>query len=186
VVGLSVEKTPLQPRPPDIAQAGAISGAILAALVGADPLDIRSRSHWVKFVDYSAFSLWIIAVVLFMLVLAIPSLGSHSLRVALAAAAAVVACVLTVTALVLLGFGFSEDRDKVELELSASTRVALDKLCGTAGKKHLRGTIPTATLGDPFVTFQPNAQSSPLCDAVRIPANAILAIREHPGKRLHR
>ncbi len=46
--------TPLQPRPPDIAQAGAISGAILAALVGADPLDIRSRSHWVKFVDYSA------------------------------------------------------------------------------------------------------------------------------------
>lgn len=37
MVGLSVEMTPLQPRPPDIAQAGAISGAILAALVGATP-----------------------------------------------------------------------------------------------------------------------------------------------------
>jgi hypothetical protein len=165
---------------PDIAQVGALSAAILAALIGADPLDLRSRTNWVKALDYTAFSFWIITVVLFMLVLAFPTGRRHLLR--LGVAAAIGAGLLTIIALSLLPFHFSEDRDTVALVLTGPSRSALDKLCGTTGKT-LRGSIPTATLGNSFVTLNLDAASSTTCDAVRIPASAILAIREHPSKR---
>ncbi len=167
-------------RAPDVAQAGAISAAILAALIGADPLQLRTRTIWVKALDYGAFSLWIVAVVLFVLLLALPRRRpGGSARMAFATGAAGAACVLTVAALVLLPFHFTQDVDTVALRLAAPDRAALDRLCGTAGKP-LYGTIPTATLDDPFVTVHLSRRSSAECDEVRIPAGAILALREHP------
>src|SRR6185295_8408698 len=56
--------------PRELAQAASISGAIFAAIVGADPFDIRHRSHWVQVVDYVAILLWVVAVLIFVLTLA--------------------------------------------------------------------------------------------------------------------
>ena len=67
-VGIGDDRT----KPADIAQAGAIAGAIFAALLAADPLDLRTRASWVRYFDYVAFGLWIAAVVVFVLVVAAP------------------------------------------------------------------------------------------------------------------
>jgi hypothetical protein len=160
----------------DLAQAASLAGAILAAIVGADPFDIRHRSHWVQDIDYVAIVLWVIAVVLFLLVLARPG---RLVLLRLAVAGAVGAAVLTVVALLTLPFGVSLDKDFVELRLAPKERHALDRLCGTKGIP-LRGSVPTSSLESTFVVFSFESSIAVRCDDVRIPSAAILAIREHP------
>jgi hypothetical protein len=50
----------------DLAQAGTLAAAILAALVSADPFDARNRASWVRHLDYIAIALWVAALVLFL------------------------------------------------------------------------------------------------------------------------
>ena len=163
----------------DLAQAASLAGAIFAAIVGADPFDIRHRSHWVQDIDYVAIALWVLAVVLFLLVLAElgPVVRGHLLRLAVAGAAA--AAVLTIVALLTLPFGVALDRDFVQLRLAPNDRQALDRMCGTKGRP-LLGSVPTSSLESTFVivTFKPATALG--CDDVRIPSAGILAIREHP------
>jgi hypothetical protein len=176
----------------DLAQAASLAGAVFAAVVGADPFDIRHRSHWVQDIDYVAIAAWVLAVVLFLLTLAQPGpqlavparsrLQSATGRLTLptlALASAVVAAALTVIALLTLPFGVALDHDFVALELAAKDRQALDRLCGTAGLP-LRGSIPTSSLERPFVVFSFEHKTSRGCDDVRIPSSGILLIREHP------
>jgi hypothetical protein len=172
-------------KPADIAQAGAITGAIFAALLAADPLEIRTRASWVRYFDYLAFALWIAAVVLFVLVVAAPDRSGlrsrdGELRVGIPALVTALAGGLTVVALILSVTHWSADTDTVALALTRRTRAAIDRLCGTAGKRPLRGKIETATLRDQVITITLTPKTPNGCDQVRIQASSIIAFREHP------
>jgi hypothetical protein len=85
---------------------------------------------------------------------------------------------LTIAALILSVTSWTADKDKVRLALAPQTRHAVDRLCGTAGRQ-LFGTIFTGALGDQFVTVTLAAKTKE-CDQIRIRADAILALEEHP------
>jgi hypothetical protein len=178
----------------DLAQAASLSGAIFAALVGADPFDIRHRSHWVQDIDYVAIAVWVLAVVLFLLTLAaagrqsrrptvgrLESAAKHVTLLRLAVLSAIAAGVLTIIALSTLPFGVALDHDSVRLLLAPKERQALDHLCGTKGTP-LRGSIPTSSLESAFVVFTFEHKTALGCDSVRIPTSGILTIREHPPR----
>jgi len=175
-------------RVPEVAQAGSIAGAIFAALVGADPFDIRNRSHAVQKVDYVAIALWVVAVVLFLLAAAVPareeSPRTRMLELALGTTA--VAGAATAVTLLLTAFGFSVDRDTVLLRTTRMQSAAIDALCGKhpGNPVRLYGSIPTYTLDGSFLIFDfgghKDADNS-RCGTVRIPTAAVLAVQEHPG-----
>jgi hypothetical protein len=77
--------------------------------------------------------------------------------------------------------GFSVDSDSVLLQLRKREANALEDLCAKPGHPlAFRGSIPTQTLADPFITFTFARGANSRCDAVRIPTADVLAIEEHP------
>ena len=89
--------------------------------------------------------------------------------------------ICTIAALVRTPWGFSTDSDSVLLQLRKREAKALEALCAKPGPKlAFRGSIPTQTLADPFITFTFAPDVNSACDAVRIPTADVLAIEEHP------
>jgi hypothetical protein len=168
----------------DLAQAGALAGAIFAALVGADPFDVRHRTWWVRTADYVAVAFWVGAVLLFLFAAA--SRGGtttrfhEGVRVRIALLAAAAAGGLTMLALIAVPMGFSEDQDNVALSLTEPEQRAIAALCRVATAP-LDGSVKTETLADAFVVVERIPQThGARCDTVRVPASGILAIQEHP------
>jgi hypothetical protein len=175
------------------AEAGALAGAIFATLVGADPFDLRSRSHLIRVVDYVAIALWIVAALLFLYVRAGPDAKSDSAegqRLVFALAATGAAGALTIAALIVTGFNFSLDRDEVALVLTRAEQNALKQLCPLKRpRKPVVGKITTNTLDSNFVIFDvtgplEKTQTTDGSCSVRIPRSAILSFRELHGKSL--
>ena len=177
-----------QGRIPAVAQAGSLAGAIFAALVGADPLDIRTRSHVVQKLDYAAIALWVAAVVAFLLGAAIPEDEDFRGTVILAAlVTTVVAGAATAVALLLTAFGFSVDSDRVLLRVSSNESKEIAALCAaTPGEPTpaLYGRVKTYTLDKSFLVFDfpCTSPTSPRCTqkTIRIPSDAVAAILEDP------
>src|SRR5262245_51197785 len=172
--------------PPDIAQAGAIAGAIFAALLAADPLNLQTRAHWAKWFDYTAFGLWVAAVVLFILAVAEPDsrlvVNKRNGKlwpwragrvVALAGAATIVALLLSVV-------HGSADTDNVSLQLTSNARAYIDEVCGTKQKQTLYATVETGSLEHQFVTVTLVPKTPNKCDQIRLRADEIISLVEHP------
>jgi len=186
---------------PDLAQAGTLAAAILAALVSADPFDARNRASWVRYGDYLAIALWIGAVVLFLVAGATQDgvarqRGWRSLSTSYRAALGMagLAGLITIGAIAVVPFDISEDHDMVAVRLTIPTEGAISALCGIPVSP-LIGEIPTRTLSEKFVTVAlttptptPTSSVPPTpttrrpCDAIRIPVSAVLGLQEHPYK----
>src|SRR5947209_5475898 len=134
-------ESPRQAPVRDRAQLGSFAGALFAALVGADPFDIRSRSHEVQYVDYFAIALWVVAVFLFLHAGVTSEQNTGEGRLRLAVRVAGLATALTTLALLFTAFGFSLDRDRVTLSLTPKEVAALRDLCGADTASKPRGTI---------------------------------------------
>jgi hypothetical protein len=184
----------LRDRVPEVAQAGSIAGAIFAALVGADPFDIRNRAHVVQKLDYVAIALWVTAVVLFLVAAAAltwqEALRMRMLELALGTTA--VAGAATAVALLLTGFGFSFDTDPVLLRTTAAEASAITAMCRDRPREAvvLYGSVRTSTLKESFLTFtfddddpEAKAVSNSKCNTVRVPTDAVLAVCEDPQVR---
>ena len=174
-----IKRAPEHPVPP-VAQIGSIVGAIFAALVGADPFDIRHRTHPVRTIDYVAIALWVLAVVLFLVAAARPA--SKALTAAIGTVAA--AGLLTVAALIITPWGFTVDRDRVLIVPTKAESREILALCRKSGSPYrlrLVGRVETLTLDDNFVVFDlPKKPAHSPCGTIRIPKDAILTIVEHP------
>lgn len=165
---------------------GALQGAIFAALVGADPFQIRSRTHAIRIADYVAIALWVVVALLFLYVRAGPdgrSPATERLRLSAALGVTALAGVLTVTTLILTSFNWSRDRDSVQLALTHAGHVALFDLCRFPQKAEPIGRIPTDELNDEFVTFdieeaKQGGNPPSLCGTVRLRRAEITAIVE--------
>jgi hypothetical protein len=171
---------PERPVPP-IAQIGSIVGAIFAALVGADPFDIRHRERAVRLLDYLAIALWILAVVLFLIAAA----RSTSKVLAAAIATVAVAGGLTVLALLFTAGHWSVDRDQVLILPTKAESRAIGALCHETGKSlWLRGSVQTSTLDDSFVVLDFSGSANSVSGTIRIPRDSIITIVEHPPPNL--
>jgi hypothetical protein len=172
--------TPEHPVPP-VAQIGSIVGAIFAALVGADPFDVRHRTHAVRWLDYVVIALWVLAVVLFLIAAA--RSAARALTAAIVTVA--VAGALTVLALIVTPLGWTVDRDSVLIVPSKLESRAILALCrkDPANPLRLLGSVQTFTLDDDFVVFDFRKQANSRCGTIRIPRDAILTIVEHPSRK---
>lgn len=172
-----------RPRSLDAAQVGTLAGAVFAALVGADPFEIRTRAHWVRGLDYAALALWVVVVVLFLIATATPA-RMRVLHAAFVLAGA--AGLVTASALVFTAFGFSTDRDVVLVSVSGAEASDIVRSCRRTptAKLRLLGELQTSTLDDEFLVLELRKGSNSLCDAIRIPRSSVLGIVEHPPEQV--
>ena len=104
----------------DSAPVAAITGAILAAFVAADPFDVTHRFRWAQDVDYLAITLWIAAVLAFMSSVAPIQLGGRRVRTPLqrfkiGMLLALLAGSVTIVSFILTGLHVSQDTDVVAM-----------------------------------------------------------------------